>query len=131
MYQWRDMMLEGGGAVAVPRAFGRLAPARYSAPKPFSLIVDLAAERLSPTWWRGAATLALLCGTAAVLAPTFEPLAMAGSSAPDEQTAREYRDLGVAPLGAGGRSGGQMVRTSESSRCSSPPSAPKSNLMRV
>ncbi len=109
MYQWRDMTLEGGGATAMPRDFGRLTPKHFAAPRRFSLIVDLAAEPLSPTWWRGAATLGLLCGAAAVLAPTFEPLAMAGSNAPDEQTAREYRDLGVAPLGAGGRSGGRMV----------------------
>ena len=109
MYQWRDMMVEGGGATAMPRVFGRLAPKHFAAPKRFSLIVDLAAEPLSPTWWRGAATLGLLCGAAAVLAPTFEPLSVGGSDGQSERTAREYRDLGVAPLGAGGRSAGRMV----------------------
>lgn len=37
-----------------------------------SLIVDLAAEPLGPRWWRGAATLALLCGCALALAPGFD-----------------------------------------------------------
>ncbi|MBA2772323.1 MAG: M23 family metallopeptidase [Sphingomonas sp.] len=37
----------------------------------FTLVVDLAAEPLGPRWWRGAATLALLCGTALALAPGF------------------------------------------------------------
>ncbi len=109
MYQWRDMMLEGGRPVRMPRDFGRLAPTHFAPPKRLSLIVDLAAEPLSPTWWRGAATLCLLCGAAAVLAPTFEPLPDVGSNALSESTAREYRDLGIAPLGAGGRSGGRMV----------------------
>ena len=95
----------------MPRNFGRLAPAHDPVPKRFSLIVDLAAEPLSPTWWRGAATLALLCGTAAVLAPNLAPFSGASIDPPSEQTAREYRDLGVAPLGAGGRSGGRMVAT--------------------
>jgi murein DD-endopeptidase MepM/ murein hydrolase activator NlpD len=109
VYQWRDMMLEGGRPVGMPRSFGRLAPVHFVPPKRFSLIVDLAAEPLSPTWWRGAATLALLCGAAAVLAPTFEPLPGGAGNALSASEASEYRDLGVAPLGAGGRSGGRMV----------------------
>ena len=120
MYQWRDTMFEGGGAAAMPRDFGRLAPRHFAPPRPFAppthfappkrflLVVDLAAEPLSPVWWRGAATLGLLCGAAAVMAPTFEPLT-SGNEVLGEQAARAYRDIGVAPLGAGGRSGGRMV----------------------
>lgn len=37
-----------------------------------SLVVDLAAEPLGPRWWRGAATLALLCGLALALSPGFD-----------------------------------------------------------
>jgi hypothetical protein len=40
----------------------------------FSLTVDLAAEPLGPRWWRGAATLAALCGSALALAPGFDLL---------------------------------------------------------
>ena len=108
MYQWRDMMA-GGGAVAMPRGFVRVAPFGARKRVRFSLVVDLAAEPLSVTWWRGAATLGLLCASAGVLAPTFEPLSGATSERPSEAAAREYRDIGVAPLTSGGRSGGRMV----------------------
>ena len=73
------------------------------------LVVDLAVAPLSLTWWRGVATLALLCGTAGLLVPLVEPLPYANTAVPDEYRAREYRDAGVAPLGTGGRSGGRMV----------------------
>ena len=109
MYQWRDTMFEGGGAAAMPRGFGRLAPVGVPKVKRFSLVVDLAAEPLSAKWWRGTATLAVLCGTAGVLAPTIEPLNGAADDRPSESAARQYRDVGVAPLGVGGRSGGRMV----------------------
>jgi len=115
MYQWRDMMAGGGampmagGAAAMPRRFGRLAPVTLPNIKRFSLVVDLAAEPLSPTWWRGAVTMVLLCGTAGVLAPSIEPLGGRATDRPSEQAARHYRDLGVAPLGTSGRSGGRMV----------------------
>ena len=36
------------------------------------LVVDLAAEPIGPRWFRGAATLALLCGAALALAPGFD-----------------------------------------------------------
>ncbi|MDQ3075148.1 MAG: M23 family metallopeptidase [Pseudomonadota bacterium] len=106
MYQWRDMMAEGGGSAAMPRGFMRPAAVRR---KRFSLLVDLAAEPLSPKWWRGAATLGLLCSATGVMAPTFEPLTMPSADRPSEAEAREYRDAGVAPLAMGGRSGGQMA----------------------
>jgi len=108
VYQWRDMMA-GGGAVAMPRGFVRVAPFGARKRARFSLVVDLAAEPLSARWWRGAATLGLLCASAGVLAPTFEPLSGATSERPSEASAREYRDIGVAPLASGGRSGGRMV----------------------
>jgi murein DD-endopeptidase MepM/ murein hydrolase activator NlpD len=103
VYQWRDMMA-GDGAVAMPWGFVRASRVR---PR-FSLVVDLAAEPLSRTWWRGAATLGLLCASVGVLAPTLEPLGVA-SARPSPSESREYRDIGLAPLGAGGRSGGRMV----------------------
>jgi hypothetical protein len=51
-----------------PRAFGCQEPRR-----PFRLAVDLHSEEIGPRWFRGAATLAALCGTAFFLAPGFEP----------------------------------------------------------
>ncbi|MCY7398639.1 MAG: hypothetical protein LH466_07380, partial [Sphingomonas bacterium] len=108
MYQWRDMMIEGGGAAAMPRGFGRLAPVAVPKVKRFSLVVDLAAEPLSARWWRGAATLVLLCATAGVLAPPIEPLG-GTNERPSEAAARHYREVGLAPLAMGGRSGGRMA----------------------
>ncbi|NUS99643.1 MAG: M23 family metallopeptidase [Sphingomonas sp.] len=71
---WDDER-ETGEVVAFPRAavdeqreFGRRAPR-----EPFSLVVDLHSEDVGPRWFRGVATLALLCGTAFFLAPGFEP----------------------------------------------------------
>jgi len=56
-------------SLETPRAFGRC----VSKP-PFSLVVDLHNEELGPRWFRGAGTLALLCGVALLLAPDFRPL---------------------------------------------------------
>lgn len=111
MYQWRDIQADGGGAAAIPRGsapFGRaVGPSATS--EPFSLVVDLAVEPLSLKWWRGAATLAILCGAAALLVPGIEPLSGFGGSRFDDEAAREYRDAGVAPLALGGKSGGRMA----------------------
>ena len=53
----------------------------------FSLLVDLADEPLGRRWLRGAATLALLCGTAISLAPGMDlfSTAYAHSIAPEQQ----------------------------------------------
>ena len=102
MYQWRDMMVGGGGAAVLPRGFVRPAPRT-------SLVVDLAVEPLSPTWWRGAATLVLLCAGVGLMAPAVEPLGPSIADRPSDTVAREYHEIGVAPLSLGGRSGGRMA----------------------
>jgi len=91
-----------GGAAAVPRGF--VPRART----PFALAIDLASDPFSARWWRGTASLLLLCGTAAILAPKFDPLPVAPAM-PDDRLAREYREIGVSPLGSGSRSGARMV----------------------
>jgi murein DD-endopeptidase MepM/ murein hydrolase activator NlpD len=42
-----------------------------------SLVVDLAEEPIGPRWFRGAATLAMLCGAALVLTPAVDPFSPA------------------------------------------------------
>jgi murein DD-endopeptidase MepM/ murein hydrolase activator NlpD len=64
-------------SVETPRAFGRC----VSKP-PFSLAVDLHAEEVGPRWFRGAGTLALLCGVVFLLAPDFRPLVPPAAPAP-------------------------------------------------
>ncbi len=104
MYQWRDLSVSGSGAVVMPRGFmPGAAPVQR-----FSLVVDLGEELFSGRWWRGAATLALLCGTVGVLAPKFEPL-IGSANPPSYDAARQFREIGVTPLGAGSKSGARMV----------------------
>ena len=68
--QWRN---EAGFAVAIPAGpgFGR----RRKGWRDIDLVVDLAEEPLSRRWWRGVATLSLLCATLALISPNpFAPL---------------------------------------------------------
>ena len=64
-------------SVETPRAFGRC----VSKPA-FSLVVDLHNEELGARWFRGAGTLALLCGVAFLLSPDFKPLVPPAAPAP-------------------------------------------------
>ena len=87
MYQWRDMAVSGGGAVALPRGFVPMARAEAHA-APFTLVVDLGEDMFSGRWWRGAATLTLLCGAAGLLTPSLKPLA-APANLPSDRAARD------------------------------------------
>ena len=74
------------------------------------LIVDLAEDGLSWRWWRGVATLSLLCATVAFIAPApFEPLPAAPADRVGAAEAIQYRDIAISPLGAGSRTGGWMA----------------------
>jgi murein DD-endopeptidase MepM/ murein hydrolase activator NlpD len=106
VYQWREFGLSGGGAIALPRSF---VPALPGAPQAPSLVVDLAEDLLTPRWWRGAATLALLCGTAGLLAPKLEPLRAPQGTAVNDLAAREFRAIGITSQDSGSRTGTRMV----------------------
>ncbi|MCY7338612.1 MAG: M23 family metallopeptidase [Sphingomonas bacterium] len=105
MYQWREIEAGGAGVAVMPRGFSP----SLAAPRPWSLVVDLADDLFSARWWQGAATLALLCGTAGMLAPRAEPLVAAPAGQPSAAAAREYRDIGITSLDAGSRSGPRLV----------------------
>ena len=105
--EWRN---GDGAAFAAPRpvAFGR----RRKRLRDIDLIVDLAEEPLSRRWWRGAATLTLLCATVAVLAPApFEPLPAASPDRVGSAEAEQYDELAIAPLAAGSGTGGRMAES--------------------
>jgi hypothetical protein len=105
--QWRK---DTAFAVAgpLPPAFGR----RRKRWRDVDLVVDLADEPLSRRWWRGAATLSLLCASVAFIAPNpFEPL----PAVPDPISASEaeqYREAAIAPLASGSGTGGRMAANS-------------------
>jgi hypothetical protein len=118
--------LDGGSALLDMRAEWRsvggaaaLAPVRSSAPgfgrrrrrwRDIDLVVDLGEDVLSRRWWRGVATLTLLCATVALIAPApFEPLPAAPADRVSAADAIQYRDIAISPLGAGSRTGGRMA----------------------
>jgi murein DD-endopeptidase MepM/ murein hydrolase activator NlpD len=100
-------MLDGFSATEVSARVA-LARARVNGgpivdtPEPFSLIVDLSTEPVGKRWFRGAATLAALCGAALLFFPGFDPFsaAIARAAAPPQQFQRN------AMLGAGEAGGG-------------------------
>ena len=105
--EWRNA---DGTAFARPyaAAFGR----RRKRLRDIDLVVDLGEDVLSKRWWRGVATLSMLCATVAVLAPApFEPLPRPQSDLVGSAEAEQYREIAIAPLAAGSRTGGRMAET--------------------
>ena len=99
-----------GGAVALPLpnapAFGR----KRRSWRDVDLIVDLAEEPLSLRWWRGAATLSILCALVGVIAPApFEALPAASPDRVGSAEAEQFRELAIAPVHGGSRTGGRMA----------------------
>ncbi|GAA4031867.1 hypothetical protein GCM10022281_09370 [Sphingomonas rosea] len=94
-------------AAAPLPAFGRAAALKPPRP-PFRLVVDLTQAPFSRTWWRGAATLLALIAGVIQLAPTIEPLPAGIPEAAGADQARQEAALGLAPLGAGSRTGMTM-----------------------
>lgn len=72
---------EASARTALVRVSGRDIRAQT---RKLSLVIDLADEPIGPRWFRGAATLAMLCGAALVLTPAIDPFspALARSVAP-------------------------------------------------
>jgi hypothetical protein len=122
--EWRNA---GGVALAGARApaFGR----RRRRLRDLDLIVDLSEDGLSWRWWRGVATLSLLCATLAFIAPIpFEPIPAAPADQVGPAEATQYRDLAIAPLGAGSRTGGRMAANALVEPLSQAPDRPNIEL---
>lgn len=122
--EWRNA---GGVALAGTRAtaFGR----RRKRLRDLDLIVDLSDEPLSRRWWRGVATLSLLCASVAFIAPTpFEPLPAASIDRVGTAEATQYRDIAISPLGEGSRTGGRMAANALVEPLSSAPDRPNIEL---
>ena len=65
--------------------------------EPFSLVVDLASEPVGPRWFRGAATLATLCGAALVMSPGFSPFSAAAAHSLAPRQAFQMNAMLVSP----------------------------------
>ncbi|MEO7815162.1 MAG: M23 family metallopeptidase [Sphingomicrobium sp.] len=95
----------GRAAVAAPVGF-----VSFDAPRPAgSLVVDLGDDLFSKRWWRGLATLGLLCTAAALTAPDFG--ALPGGHAPylTGDARSQWRAVGIDSLSHGSASGMRMA----------------------
>ncbi len=111
LYQSRDWQVSGGGAIAAPRGFVRLAPVAVAAAQTprFSLVVDLGEELFSASWWRGTATLALMAATLGLITPWPAPLPGGNPDQVSDEQQAQLTALGIAPPRIGGLSGGRMA----------------------
>ena len=98
-------------AAAAPRDFRGFTPFVPSRPGRFSLVVDLADDIFSKDWWRGLATLGLLCAAAALTAPEFGPLAAANPARLSGAAKDQWAAVGVDSIARGSDSGMRMAAT--------------------
>ena len=92
---------DSGQVVAFPaRTAGAPALGRRTQRARFSLVVDLASEPIGSRWLRGAATLALLCSSALLLAPGADPFGPSIQSPPPADA--EMQLMPFAPVSASG-----------------------------
>jgi len=111
--------ITGGGSVALAPAIGFAPPrirSRVAVPTDFDLVVDLGRDIGSAHWWRGAATVLLLCGAATWLGGTIRPLPVPADQAYTPAQQLEAQPQAIAPLALGSSTGkrvaanGQLVR---------------------
>lgn len=75
------------------------------------LVPDLGDDIGSAEWWRGLATLTLLCGGAISTFPGIQPLQVGGAPALDAADFNEARAQMIVPLALGGDTGRHMAAT--------------------
>lgn len=93
------------GAGAAPRQSWRERLAELD------LVPDLGDNIGSAEWWRGLATLTLLCGAAIATFPGMQPIAVGGAPALDAADFNEARAQMIVPLAFGGDTGRHMAAT--------------------
>ena len=75
------------------------------------LVPDLGDHIGSAIWWRGLATLTLLCGAAIATFPGIQPIAVGGAPALDTADFNEARGQMIVPQALGGDTGRHMAAT--------------------
>jgi murein DD-endopeptidase MepM/ murein hydrolase activator NlpD len=91
------------------------------------LIVDLGSQIGSKTWWRGAVTCALLCGTTVFLAPSVKAIPTAAPTM-DQTQWDEARAQAITPLAFGGDTGRRMAATEAVEPLADMPERPRIEL---
>lgn len=99
-------------AIALPRAVVDSDPLGWrDRLAQLDLVPDLGDNIGSAEWWRGLATLTLLCGAAIATFPGIQPLAVGGTPALDARDFNEARAQMIVPLALGGDTGRHMAAT--------------------
>lgn len=91
------------------------------------LVVDLGAQVGSKTWWRGAITCAVLCGTTFLLAPSVEAIPTIAEPM-DAAEWDEARAQAITPLAFGGDTGRRMAATDAVEPLAGTPERPRIEL---
>jgi len=131
---------QGGGAAAL--ALGRahrFSPFERFADSQFveavgdrlagaDLVVDLGARIGSREWFRGLATCTALCTAAVLLAPSFDPLAIAPEAPMAAAQWNQARALAIAPIGLGADTGHSLPATSAVELLADTPERPRIDL---
>lgn len=92
------------------------------------LVPDLGNDIGSREWWRGLATLTLLCGSAIATFPGIQPLAAPTAPALDTADFNEARAQMIVPLAFGGDTGRHMAATDAVRPLSQTPERPQIEL---
>ncbi|WP_052071943.1 M23 family metallopeptidase [Sphingopyxis sp. MWB1] len=92
------------------------------------LVPDLGDNIGSAEWWRGLATLTLLCGSAIATFPGMKPLQIGGAPVLDAADFNEARAQMIVPLAFGGDSGRHMAATDAVRPLTSTPERPQIEL---
>ena len=75
------------------------------------MVPDLGDNIGSRAWWRGLATLTLLCGSAIATFPGMQPLVLGGTATLGPSDFNEARAQMIVPLAFGGDTGRHMAAT--------------------
>jgi len=92
-------------------AGGTLQPSWRERLAQIELVPDLGDNIGSAVWWRGLATLTLLCGTAIATFPGIQPIEVGGAPALDAADFNEARAQMIVPQAFGGDTGRHMAAT--------------------
>ncbi len=114
--------------VAFPRNAASAGPGWRERLASFELVTDLGDNIGSPRWFRGLATLTLLCIGALALLPGFDPVYGAQAPLPNADEFDEARAQMITPIAFGSDSGKRMAATENVVALAASPERPRIEL---